>query len=50
MIPVLVSTDILKQETSEDGSIEIIERRCKLNIDAPYLLKKVSSWLFNSKA
>lgn len=41
MIPVLVSTDILKQETSDDGAIEVIERRCKLNVDAPYLLKKV---------
>ena len=41
MIPVLVSTDVLKHETSEDGAIEVIERRCKLNVDAPYLLKKV---------
>ena len=36
-----MATDVLKEETSEDGSVEVIERRCKLNVDAPYLLKKV---------
>jgi len=42
MIPVLVGTDILKEETSEDGAVQVIERRCKLNVDAPYLLKKMA--------
>lgn len=42
MIPVLVSTDIIKEDKSDDGSTHIIERRCKLNVDAPYLLKKVA--------
>lgn len=42
MIPVLVSTDIIKEEISDDESLHIIERRCKLNVDAPYLLKKVA--------
>jgi len=42
LIPLLVGTDVLKEETSEDGSIQVIERRCKLNVDAPYLLKKMA--------
>lgn len=42
MIPVLISTDIIKEEISDDESVHIIERRCKLNVDAPYLLKKVA--------
>lgn len=47
MIPVLEGTDILQEETSEDGAVEVIERRCKLNVDAPYLLKKVSCDLYS---
>ena len=43
MIPVFVGSDIIKEEISEDCAIHIIERRCRLNIDAPYLLKKVYS-------
>lgn len=42
MIPVFVGSDILSEERSADGATHIIERRCRLNIDAPYLLKKVS--------
>ncbi|RWS04389.1 SEC14-like protein 1 [Dinothrombium tinctorium] len=42
MIPVFVGSDIIFEEKSEDGSMHIIERRCKLNVDAPYLLKKIS--------
>jgi len=28
-------------EESEDGAIRTTERRCKLNVEAPYILKKV---------
>lgn len=41
MIPVFLGSDTLSEFTSNDGAIHIIERRCKLNVDAPYLLKKI---------
>ncbi|KAG1670153.1 SEC14-like protein 1 [Nymphon striatum] len=41
MIPVFVGSDILSDIKSEDGSTHAVERRCKLNVDAPYLLKKI---------
>ncbi len=41
MIPVFLGSDITSEFLSEDGAVEIVERRCKLNVDAPYLLKKV---------
>lgn len=41
MIPVFLGSDITSEYHSEDGAVDIIERRCRLNIDAPYLLKKV---------
>ncbi len=42
MIPVFLGSDIMSEFLSEDGAVEIVERRCKLNVDAPYLLKKAS--------
>jgi len=42
LMPVLVGTDILREEISSDKSIHIIERRCKINVDAPYILKKLA--------
>ena len=41
MIPVFLGSDIMNEYKSEDGAIHDVERRCRLNIDAPYLLKKV---------
>ena len=41
MIPVFEGSDIISEERSEDGAEMIVVRRCKLNVDAPYLLKKV---------
>lgn len=41
MIPVFLGSEILSEYKSEDGAIHSIERRCKLNVEAPYLLKKV---------
>lgn len=41
MIPVFLGSDITSEHHSEDGAVDIIERRCRLNIDAPYLLKKI---------
>lgn len=44
-IPVFVGCDITLDEESEDGAIRTTERRCKLNVEAPYILKKVNIWL-----
>ena len=41
MIPVFLGSDILSEYKSEDGAVHNIERRCKLDVDAPYLLKKI---------
>ncbi|KAB7498783.1 SEC14-like protein 5, partial [Armadillidium nasatum] len=41
MIPIMAGADILTEETSEDGSVEVTSRKCKLNVEAPYLLKKI---------
>jgi len=43
MIPVFLGSDITSEFHSDDGAVDIIERRCRLNIDAPYLLKKVNN-------
>lgn len=37
-----VDSDTVNEFKSEDGAIHVIERRCKLDIDAPRLLKKVT--------
>lgn len=41
LIPMFVASDIVNEETSEDGSTQKIERRCALDVDAPRLLKRV---------
>jgi len=41
MIPVFVGSDTVNEFNSEDGAVHMIERRCRLNIEAPYLLKKI---------
>jgi hypothetical protein len=38
---VFVGCEVLLDTTSPDGSQRVTERRCKLNVEAPYLLKKV---------
>lgn len=45
LIPVFEDSDIIDEERSEDGAEHVVTRRCKLNVDAPYLLKKVCSLL-----
>lgn len=42
LIPVFVGSDKINEDISEDGSIHVIERRCKIAIDAPYLLRKIT--------
>ncbi|KAH7689594.1 CRAL-TRIO domain-containing protein, partial [Aphelenchoides avenae] len=41
-IPVFVGSEITYEFHSPDGAEEVIERKCQLNIDAPYLVKKVA--------
>nr|XP_056722465.1 SEC14-like protein 5 [Euleptes europaea] len=41
-IPVFLGSEILRESKSEDGAIHITERSCKLNVDAPRLLKKIA--------
>uniref|UniRef100_A0A0P4WF13 CRAL-TRIO domain-containing protein n=2 Tax=Scylla olivacea TaxID=85551 RepID=A0A0P4WF13_SCYOL len=41
MIPIMAGTDILKETTSKDGAVNQISRRCRLHVEAPYLLKKI---------
>ena len=36
-----LGSDIVAEFHSEDGALETLERRCRLNVDAPYILKKV---------
>ncbi|MCJ8729985.1 hypothetical protein PDJAM_G00114160 [Pangasius djambal] len=42
LIPMFVASDVLSEETSEDNSTHKIERRCKLDVDAPRLLKRIA--------
>ena len=41
LIPVFVGSDMIFENISDDGAIHVIERRCRINVDAPYLLRKV---------
>lgn len=41
MIPVFLGSDTIYEFNSEDGAEHIIERRCRLNVEAPYILKKI---------
>uniref|UniRef100_A0A8C4QVL4 PRELI/MSF1 domain-containing protein n=1 Tax=Eptatretus burgeri TaxID=7764 RepID=A0A8C4QVL4_EPTBU len=41
LIPVFLGSDKIGETKSDDGAVHIVERRCKLNVDAPRLLKKV---------
>lgn len=46
LIPMFVASDVINEETSEDGSSHRVERRCALDVDAPRLLKRVRcAWL-----
>ncbi|XP_078520403.1 SEC14-like protein 5 [Lissotriton helveticus] len=42
LIPVFLGSEILQEYRSEDESIHIVERSCKLNVDAPRLIKKIA--------
>ncbi|VDN04664.1 unnamed protein product [Thelazia callipaeda] len=41
-IPIFVGSEIIYEYHSEDGAEEVIERKCQLNVEAPYLVKKIA--------
>ena len=45
MIPIFLGSEIMSEFKSEDGAVEGVERRCTINVEAPYLLKKVAKYL-----
>ncbi|XP_040295955.1 SEC14-like protein 5 [Bufo bufo] len=42
LIPVFIGSDIMYDHKSDDRSLHVVERSCKLNVDAPRLLKKIA--------
>ncbi|RXM28611.1 SEC14-like protein 1 [Acipenser ruthenus] len=42
LIPMFVDSDTVSEFKSEDGAVHVIERRCKLDVDAPRLLKRIA--------
>nr|XP_033770260.1 SEC14-like protein 5 isoform X2 [Geotrypetes seraphini]XP_033770261.1 SEC14-like protein 5 isoform X2 [Geotrypetes seraphini] len=42
LIPVFLGSNILSEYKSKDGALHIVERSCKLSVDAPRLLKKIA--------
>ena len=46
-IPVMADSEIIEEEKSEDGLVIRTKRRCKIVVEAPYILKRVSlsSWV-----
>ncbi|ETN68996.1 hypothetical protein RB195_025957 [Necator americanus] len=41
-IPIFVGSEVTYEYNSEDGAEWVIERKCQLNVDAPYLVKKIA--------
>ncbi|VDL74672.1 unnamed protein product [Nippostrongylus brasiliensis] len=41
-IPIFVGSEVTYEYHSEDGAEWVIERKCQLNVDAPYLVKKIA--------
>ena len=41
MIPAFLGSDITYEFKSDDGAVHIAERRCRLHVDAPYIIRKV---------
>lgn len=42
LLPAFVGSDILREEISPDKSIHVVERRCKIDVNAPFILKKLA--------
>ncbi|XP_029433137.1 SEC14-like protein 5 [Rhinatrema bivittatum] len=42
LIPVFLGSSILSEYKSKDGAMHVVERSCRLSVDAPRLLKKIA--------
>ncbi|XP_023332657.1 SEC14-like protein 1 [Eurytemora carolleeae] len=40
MIPIIKETEIIEENLCPDGAVHMVDRRAKLNVEVPYLLKK----------
>ena len=40
LIPVFAGSDVINE--TDDGTVQIVERRCRINVDAPYILRKIT--------
>jgi len=41
MIPIIKDTEIIEEDLSTDGAVHMVDRRAKLSVEIPYLLKKL---------
>lgn len=41
MIPIIKETEVLEEEIRADGAVHMVDRRAKLSVEVPYLLKKI---------
>ena len=41
MIPIIKETEVIEEDLSQDTAVHMVGRRAKLNVEAPYLLKKL---------
>ncbi|XP_010642438.1 SEC14-like protein 5 [Fukomys damarensis] len=41
-IPVFLGSEVLRESHSPDGAVHVVERSCRLRVDAPRLLRKVA--------
>jgi len=41
MIPIIKDTEIIEEDLSADGAVHMVDRRAKLAVEIPYLLKKL---------
>ncbi|XP_023369589.1 SEC14-like protein 5 [Otolemur garnettii] len=41
-IPVFLGSEVLRESHSADGAVHVVERSCRLRVDAPRLLRKIA--------
>ncbi|XP_039741215.1 SEC14-like protein 5 [Pteropus medius] len=41
-IPVFLGSEVLRESRSADGSVHVVERSCRLRVEAPRLLRKIA--------
>lgn len=43
LIPVFLGSEVLRESRSADGAVHVVERSCRLRVEAPRLLRKVGA-------